>query len=275
MLDETSFGQPVSRAFGCWGQPQVPRKALQVFLGREVHSLQFRRPLFGIFGLPLEGGRWWGAHAWAGCQVGGGSAPGRHESGPEGDWLACWVEWGGYGLWCKWAWRRNGLRCATDLSRAEGGLYHGRGARGSPECGFEFWWEAGDPGLRFLCRNRRTIKSLAAGKGSSQPLGGGRTKPWMQASEPDEVARLRHRGGYRETDPKRHRGVWCTVSLASLVWSLEEGHRAKDCRNYQSTDSTWRTQGQNCFISLRRSWDGSARLQHPWRSGSWGCWKMW
>ena len=27
----------------------MPRKALQVFLGREVHSLQFRRPLFGIF----------------------------------------------------------------------------------------------------------------------------------------------------------------------------------------------------------------------------------
>eukprot|EP00438_Fugacium_kawagutii_P006902 Skav221026 [mRNA] locus=scaffold576:100629:103533:- [translate_table: standard] len=30
-------------------QDQVPRKALQVFLGREVHTLQFRRPLFGVF----------------------------------------------------------------------------------------------------------------------------------------------------------------------------------------------------------------------------------
>lgn len=60
-----------SLSLGFWllRQTQVPRKALQVFLGREVHSLQFRRPLFGIFD----------------CQVGGGSAPGRHESGPEGD----------------------------------------------------------------------------------------------------------------------------------------------------------------------------------------------
>ena len=40
-----------SLSLGFWllRQPQVPRKALQVFLGREVHSLQFRRPLFGIF----------------------------------------------------------------------------------------------------------------------------------------------------------------------------------------------------------------------------------
>eukprot|EP00438_Fugacium_kawagutii_P033332 Skav210467 [mRNA] locus=scaffold1443:165052:167511:- [translate_table: standard] len=30
-------------------QEQVPRKALQIFLGREVHTLQFRRPLFGVF----------------------------------------------------------------------------------------------------------------------------------------------------------------------------------------------------------------------------------
>eukprot|EP00438_Fugacium_kawagutii_P004912 Skav217251 [mRNA] locus=scaffold47:369148:372975:- [translate_table: standard] len=40
-----------SISLGMWllRQDRAPRKALQVFLGKEVHSLQFRRPLFAIF----------------------------------------------------------------------------------------------------------------------------------------------------------------------------------------------------------------------------------
>ena len=204
VFDETSTGQPISGLLAVEADPSA-EEGIASLLGQGGPLPPVQETSFWNFRLPLERGWWGGAHAWAGCQVGGGSAPGRHESGPEGDWPACWVEWGGYCLWRKWAWRRHGLWCPTDLSRAERGLYHGGRARGSPECGVEFWWGAGDLGLRFLCRDRRTIKSLAAGKGSSQPLGGGRTKPWMQAPELDEVARLRHRGGHREIDPKRHR----------------------------------------------------------------------
>ena len=40
-----------SLSLGFWllRQDEMPRKALQVFLGKEVHTIQFRRPLFGIF----------------------------------------------------------------------------------------------------------------------------------------------------------------------------------------------------------------------------------
>lgn len=40
-----------SLSLGFWllRQEAVPRKALQIFLGKEVHTMQFRRPLFGIF----------------------------------------------------------------------------------------------------------------------------------------------------------------------------------------------------------------------------------
>eukprot|EP00438_Fugacium_kawagutii_P005653 Skav226155 [mRNA] locus=scaffold3275:8981:13610:+ [translate_table: standard] len=40
-----------SISLGCWllRQERVPRKALQVFLGKETHTIQFRRPLFAIF----------------------------------------------------------------------------------------------------------------------------------------------------------------------------------------------------------------------------------
>jgi len=40
--------ESLSLGFWLMRQDEVPRKALQVFLGREVHTLQFRRPLFGI-----------------------------------------------------------------------------------------------------------------------------------------------------------------------------------------------------------------------------------
>ena len=39
----------LSLSFWLLRQEKVPRKGLQVFLGREVHTLQFRRPLFGVF----------------------------------------------------------------------------------------------------------------------------------------------------------------------------------------------------------------------------------
>ena len=40
-----------SLSLGFWllRQEKAPRKGLQVFLGREVHTLQLRRPLFGVF----------------------------------------------------------------------------------------------------------------------------------------------------------------------------------------------------------------------------------
>ncbi|CAJ1461453.1 unnamed protein product [Effrenium voratum] len=40
-----------SLSLGAWmlRQEEVPRKALQVFCGKEVHTMQFRRPTFGIF----------------------------------------------------------------------------------------------------------------------------------------------------------------------------------------------------------------------------------
>ena len=40
-----------SIGLGFWilRQEEVPRKSLQVFLGREVHTMQFRRPLFSVF----------------------------------------------------------------------------------------------------------------------------------------------------------------------------------------------------------------------------------
>ena len=39
----------LSLGFWLLRQERVPRKALQVFLGKEVHTMQFRRPLFGVF----------------------------------------------------------------------------------------------------------------------------------------------------------------------------------------------------------------------------------
>ena len=42
-LETTSLG------FWILSQDEVPRKALQVFVGREVHTMQFRRTLFGVF----------------------------------------------------------------------------------------------------------------------------------------------------------------------------------------------------------------------------------
>ena len=39
----------LSPGFWLLRQELVPRKALQVFMGREVHTMQFRRLLFGIF----------------------------------------------------------------------------------------------------------------------------------------------------------------------------------------------------------------------------------
>eukprot|EP00435_Cladocopium_sp_Y103_P012625 s3996_g3.t1 len=39
----------LSLGFWMLRQDSIPRKALQVFLGREVHTLQFRRPLFSTF----------------------------------------------------------------------------------------------------------------------------------------------------------------------------------------------------------------------------------
>eukprot|EP00438_Fugacium_kawagutii_P012525 Skav208185 [mRNA] locus=scaffold2530:386691:389727:+ [translate_table: standard] len=39
----------ISLGFWLLRQERVPRKAIQVFLGKEVHTLQFRRPLFAIF----------------------------------------------------------------------------------------------------------------------------------------------------------------------------------------------------------------------------------
>ena len=39
----------LSLGFWLLRQDAVPRKALQVFVGREVHTMQFRRPLFGTF----------------------------------------------------------------------------------------------------------------------------------------------------------------------------------------------------------------------------------
>eukprot|EP00438_Fugacium_kawagutii_P006300 Skav233308 [mRNA] locus=scaffold4193:88579:93795:+ [translate_table: standard] len=42
-LDSISLGAWILR------QEKVPRKALQVFLGKETHTIQFRRPLFAIF----------------------------------------------------------------------------------------------------------------------------------------------------------------------------------------------------------------------------------
>eukprot|EP00435_Cladocopium_sp_Y103_P065934 s1385_g28.t1 len=41
--------ETLSLGFWLMRQELVPRKALQVFLGREVHTMQFRRPLFGTF----------------------------------------------------------------------------------------------------------------------------------------------------------------------------------------------------------------------------------
>ena len=40
-----------SLSLGTWilGQERVARKALQVFCGKEVHTMQFRRPVFGVF----------------------------------------------------------------------------------------------------------------------------------------------------------------------------------------------------------------------------------
>ena len=39
----------LSLSFWLLRQDKVPRKGLQVLLGQEVHTLQFRRPLFGVF----------------------------------------------------------------------------------------------------------------------------------------------------------------------------------------------------------------------------------
>lgn len=39
----------LSLSFWLLRQEQVPRKGLQVFLGREVHTFQFRTPLLGVF----------------------------------------------------------------------------------------------------------------------------------------------------------------------------------------------------------------------------------
>ena len=58
-------------AFWMLRQEEVPRKAVQVFLGREVHTMQFRRPLFSHF-LTTCGKRWamedrwlsWGQRRW-------------------------------------------------------------------------------------------------------------------------------------------------------------------------------------------------------------------
>eukprot|EP00435_Cladocopium_sp_Y103_P061594 s1327_g23.t1 len=41
--------ETLSLGFWILRQETVPRKSLQVFLGREVHTMQFRRPLFGVF----------------------------------------------------------------------------------------------------------------------------------------------------------------------------------------------------------------------------------
>ena len=41
--------ESISLAMWLLRQEKVPRKGLQVFLGREVHTMQFRRPLFGVF----------------------------------------------------------------------------------------------------------------------------------------------------------------------------------------------------------------------------------
>ena len=41
--------ESVSLVLWILGQEKVPRKALQVLCGKEVHTLQFRRPLFGIY----------------------------------------------------------------------------------------------------------------------------------------------------------------------------------------------------------------------------------
>eukprot|EP00438_Fugacium_kawagutii_P000873 Skav218505 [mRNA] locus=scaffold1564:7454:12902:+ [translate_table: standard] len=39
----------ISLGFWLLRQKKVPRKALQVFMGKEVHTIQFRRPLFAVF----------------------------------------------------------------------------------------------------------------------------------------------------------------------------------------------------------------------------------
>jgi hypothetical protein len=50
----------LSLGFWLLRQERVPRKALQVFLGKEVHTMQFRRPLFGVFDyLWKDVARWW------------------------------------------------------------------------------------------------------------------------------------------------------------------------------------------------------------------------
>eukprot|EP00435_Cladocopium_sp_Y103_P048232 s510_g14.t1 len=41
--------ETLSLGFWILRQQEVPRKALQIFMGREVHTMQFRRPLFGVF----------------------------------------------------------------------------------------------------------------------------------------------------------------------------------------------------------------------------------
>ena len=212
VFDKESTGQPVPGLLAVEAAPGAAEGTASL-LGQGGPLAPVQETSFWNLWLPLERGWWWSAHGWAGYQVGGRSAPGRHESGTEGDWLASWVEWGGYCLWRKRTWRRHGLWCPTNLSRAERGLHHRGRARRSPKRGFEFWWGAGDLGLRFLCRDRGTIKSPATGKGACQSVGGGGTKPWMQAAELDEVAGLRHRGGHREADPKR-----CFADDAQCSW---------------------------------------------------------
>ena len=53
----------ISLGFWLLRQERVPRKALHVFLGKEVHTMQFRRrPLFGVFDClwkDVAQGSWW------------------------------------------------------------------------------------------------------------------------------------------------------------------------------------------------------------------------
>ena len=48
----------LSLGFWLLRQERVPRKALQVFLGKEVHTMQFRRPLFSLGYLTTSGRMW-------------------------------------------------------------------------------------------------------------------------------------------------------------------------------------------------------------------------
>ena len=272
-----------SVALGSWmiQKEYPPRKVVQVFAGKEVHTLQFRRPLFSIF-----------SQIWK--TIGSEGYVARMDRATIEEVLvvgcvqplkftnlkaelndvvtasdAC--ETGGGTVYAN----RLSLKGLTEVVALEEGI---EGINGT----ITDWPGWGDSSLRFLCRDWWPIPGYGTCQGEGGEFGGDWNRRWLSKASPSEVAGLplhqwhkepdeegddevgeentggdRHRGRRWKSLPGTiealfHEGAFGRPPVSPLLWFVREAEMGPG------------------------DWSGARCMDHPilrkrdWRPG--GCW---